>query len=71
MLHWCPIGVRKSLPAPTAVAAGALPFALSAFYGSYVALATDHYEAYVLPPAFQLAGCHVVPPSLDASTPAT
>jgi O-antigen/teichoic acid export membrane protein len=37
----------------TAVAAGALPFVLSWFYGSYVALATDRYEGYVLPPAIQ------------------
>jgi O-antigen/teichoic acid export membrane protein len=39
--------------AVTVVAAAALPFALSWFYGSYVALATDHYEAYVLPSAIQ------------------
>lgn len=38
-----------------AVAAAALPFALMWFYGSYVALADDHYEGFVLPPAFQSA----------------
>lgn len=38
-----------------AVAAGALPFALAWFYGSYVALSDDHYEAFVLPPAIQSA----------------
>ena len=31
----------------------ALPFALAWFYGSFVALADDHYEGYVLPPALQ------------------
>jgi O-antigen/teichoic acid export membrane protein len=36
-----------------ALAAGALPFALAWFYASYVALAADRYEAYVLPPAAQ------------------
>lgn len=36
-----------------ALAAGALPFSLAWFYGSYVALADDHYEGYVLPPAAQ------------------
>jgi O-antigen/teichoic acid export membrane protein len=43
------------------VAAAALPFALSWFYGSYVALATGRYEGYVLPPALQslLALCLV------------
>ncbi len=39
--------------ATTALAAFALPFALSWFYLSYVALAVDHYEAYVLPPTLQ------------------
>jgi O-antigen/teichoic acid export membrane protein len=45
----------------TAVAAVALPFSLSWFYMSYVALAVDRYEAYVLPPAMQstLAMCFV------------
>jgi antigen flippase len=37
----------------TAVAAFALPFALSWFYFTYIALAVDRYEAYVLPPAVQ------------------
>jgi len=37
----------------TLVAAVALPFSLSWFYGSYVALAIDNYEAYALPPAIQ------------------
>ncbi len=36
-----------------ALAAGTLPFALAWFYGSFVALADDHYEGYVLPPAAQ------------------
>ncbi len=39
--------------AATAAAAIALPFALSWLYGTYLALAVDHYEAYVLPPALQ------------------
>ena len=39
--------------ATTAIAAGALPFALSWFYFTFVALATDRYEAYVLPAAVQ------------------
>lgn len=37
----------------TAMAAFSLPFALSWFYFTYVALAADHYEAYMLPPAAQ------------------
>lgn len=41
--------------ATVAMVAVALPFALSWFYGSYVALATGNYEAYVLPPAIQSA----------------
>ena len=41
--------------ATTAVAAAALPFALSWLYATYVALATDRYEAYALPPAIQSA----------------
>ncbi|MGN6189373.1 MAG: oligosaccharide flippase family protein [Conexibacter sp.] len=39
--------------AVTAVAAGALPFALSWLYTTYLALALDRYEAYALPPAVQ------------------
>jgi O-antigen/teichoic acid export membrane protein len=39
--------------ATVAVAAGALPFALSWFYFTFIALATDRYEAYALPPALQ------------------
>ncbi len=39
----------------TVVAAVALPFSLSWFYVSFIGLATDHYEAYVLPPAIQSA----------------
>ncbi|HWC26819.1 MAG TPA: oligosaccharide flippase family protein [Solirubrobacteraceae bacterium] len=39
--------------ASTAVAALALPFALSWLYVSFVGLAVDRYEAYVLPPALQ------------------
>jgi O-antigen/teichoic acid export membrane protein len=42
-------------PAVTLVAVAALPFALSWFYASYVALATDHYEGFVLPAAVQSA----------------
>lgn len=37
----------------TVVAAAALPFSLSWFYTGYIALATDRYEAYVLPTAVQ------------------
>lgn len=37
----------------TAVAALALPFALAWFYVSFVGLAIDRYEAYVVPPALQ------------------
>lgn len=37
----------------TAVAAGALPFALTWFYTTYVALARDRYEAYAIMPALQ------------------
>lgn len=39
--------------AETAVAAAALPFALSWFYVSYVALAIDRYEAYAIPAGVQ------------------
>jgi len=39
--------------ATTAVAVAALPFALSWLYATYLALATDRYEAYALPPALQ------------------
>jgi O-antigen/teichoic acid export membrane protein len=39
--------------ASTAIAALALPFALTWFYVSFVGLAIDRYEAYVLPPALQ------------------
>lgn len=42
-------------PAVTLVAALALPFLLSWFYGSYVALAIDRYERFVLPAAIQSA----------------
>lgn len=37
----------------TAIACFALPFSLAWFYGSYVALADDRYEGFVLPPAIQ------------------
>jgi O-antigen/teichoic acid export membrane protein len=45
----------------TAAAVAALPFALSWLYATYLALATDRYEAYALPPALQstLALCLV------------
>jgi O-antigen/teichoic acid export membrane protein len=46
--------------AECAVSAAALPFALAWFYGSYVALADDHYEGYVLPPALQSAALLVL-----------
>ncbi|HYV16955.1 MAG TPA: polysaccharide biosynthesis C-terminal domain-containing protein [Conexibacter sp.] len=46
--------------ATTAVAAGALPFVLSWFYFTYVALAIDRYEAYALPPALQSAAALVL-----------
>lgn len=39
----------------TAVAAGALPFALTWFYTMFVALARDRYEAYAVMPALQSA----------------
>ena len=39
--------------AECALAAAALPFALAWFYGSFVALADNHYEGFVLPPAVQ------------------
>ena len=49
-----PVRVRRTLPwRECALAAFALPFALAWFYGSFVALADDHYEGYVLPPALQ------------------
>jgi len=38
-----------------ALAAAALPFALAWFYGSFVALADNHYEGFVLAPAVQSA----------------
>lgn len=55
------IGFRLLVPAPfhrlsiglTAVAAAGLPFALSWFYGSYVALAEGRYRTFALPPAVQ------------------
>jgi O-antigen/teichoic acid export membrane protein len=40
-------------PLVTLIAVLGLPFALSWFYGTYVALASDDYEGYVLPPALQ------------------
>jgi O-antigen/teichoic acid export membrane protein len=44
----------------TLVLAGALPFSLTWFYASFVALAVDRYEAYVLPPAVQSASAMVL-----------
>jgi O-antigen/teichoic acid export membrane protein len=44
----------------TAVAALALPFALTWFYVSFVGLAIDRYEAYVLPPALQSGAAMVL-----------
>lgn len=38
-----------------ALASAALPFSLAWFYGSFVSLADDHYEGYVLPPAVMSA----------------
>lgn len=53
--------LRALFPAPfdglsvaeTAVACGALPFTLSWFYGTSIAVATDRYEAFAIPPALQ------------------
>ena len=39
-----------------AIAVVGLPFALTWFFASFVALATDRYEAFVLPPFVQAAG---------------
>ncbi|HEV2060658.1 MAG TPA: oligosaccharide flippase family protein [Solirubrobacteraceae bacterium] len=44
----------------TVVAALALPFALTWFYVSFVGLAIDRYEAYVLPPALQSGSAMVL-----------
>ena len=60
---WLCVLARLALPsafgglsvASTAVAALALPFALTWFYVSFIGLAIDRYEAYVLPPALQSA----------------
>lgn len=57
------LGARLAVPsafgdlsvATVAVAVAALPFALSWLYATYLALATDRYEAYALPPALQSA----------------
>ncbi len=62
------VAARILFPAPfgslsvpeCALAAFALPFALAWFYGSYVALADDHYEGFVIPPAVQSAAGLVV-----------
>lgn len=55
----------------TTVAALALPFALAWFYVSFVGLAIDRYEAYILPPALQsaLAMVLVVALTLAADLP--
>jgi O-antigen/teichoic acid export membrane protein len=55
------IGARLVFPsafggltvAECALAAAALPFALAWYYAAFVALASDRYEGYVLPPAVQ------------------
>ncbi|MEA2171599.1 MAG: hypothetical protein QOF76_4899 [Solirubrobacteraceae bacterium] len=55
------VGIRAALPsafadltvAETAVTAIAVPFWLAFTFTGYVALATDRYEAFVLPPATQ------------------
>ncbi len=52
--------------ATTAVACAALPFALSWFYATYVALAQDRYEAYALPPALQGAAALALVATLSA-----
>lgn len=52
---------------PTLAAAAALPFALSWFYFTYVALAVDRYEAYVLPPAAQSMTALVLVTTLGAA----
>jgi len=49
-----------------AVAAAAMPFALRWFYGSFVALSDDRYEAFVLPPAIQSAAALVLVVGLGA-----
>lgn len=53
-----PFGTLSTLD--TAIACFALPFALSWFYGSFVALADDRYEGFVLPPAIQSVGAMVL-----------
>jgi O-antigen/teichoic acid export membrane protein len=53
--------LRLAFPAPfgglsvasTAIACAALPFTLSWFYGTSIAVATDRYEAFAIPPALQ------------------
>lgn len=55
--------LRVLFPAPfdglsvasTVIACGALPFTLSWFYGTSIAVATDRYEAFAIPPALQSA----------------
>jgi len=57
------VGIGLRLVAPSAfaglpvwlvvVTVSALPFVLAWFYASFIALATDRYEAYVLPPLLQ------------------
>jgi O-antigen/teichoic acid export membrane protein len=57
------IGLAARLAAPsafagltvasTALVVGAMPFALLWFYRSYIALALDRYEGFVIPPAVQ------------------
>jgi O-antigen/teichoic acid export membrane protein len=66
------VGARLAVPsafgglsvAECAVAAASAPFTLAWFYGSFVALADDHYEGYVLPPAMQSAGLLVLAAAL-------
>lgn len=55
------LGARLAAPsafagltvASTALVVGAMPFALLWFYRSYIALALDRYEGFVIPPAVQ------------------
>jgi O-antigen/teichoic acid export membrane protein len=57
------LGARLAVPdafasltvGETALVVAGLPFSLTWFYVSFIALATDRYEAYVLPPALQSA----------------
>jgi O-antigen/teichoic acid export membrane protein len=61
------LGVRTAFPSAfgdlsvgeTAIVVAAVPFSLSWLYVSFIALSTDQYEAFVLPPAVQSASAMV------------